>query len=104
MTPSNGEDIMNAQRQEEKTMTGVYDGHEDYGYNFIYKRTDGTERTITFQVVEAEVLKSYDLDSEALIGSHFKITYSITTETLMDENDFEEEIETKTILELNSID
>ncbi|WAC01402.1 hypothetical protein N7U66_15290 [Lacinutrix neustonica] len=104
MTPSKGEDMMHAKRQDQKAITGVYDGHEDYGYNFIYKLTDGTERTITFQIVEAEVLKSHDLDSEALIGAHFKITYSITTEMLMDENDFEEEIETKTIIKLDSID
>lgn len=97
-TPKDG--VMNTKNQEEKTITGVYDGHEDYGYNFIYKLSDGKERTMTFQIAEADVLKAYDLESEDLIGGHFSVTYTITTETIMDENDFEEEVETKTITKL----
>ena len=38
--------------QDTTTVEGVYDGHEDYGYNFIVKDNEGVERTLTFQEID----------------------------------------------------
>ena len=88
--------------QDTQSVLGEFDGHEDYGYNFIFINDDGDERTITFQEVEAEVLNTYDLDSEDLIGTRFEITYTSNIETVLDENGDEEENETLTIIALKA--
>ena len=44
--------------QDTITIEGVYDGHEDYGYNFIVKDSDGRERTLTFQKIDKTLLMS----------------------------------------------
>lgn len=96
--------ILNKERiQEVNTVQGEYDGHETYGYNFIVVNSDGDERTVTFQNVDEKVSKAFDLDSQALVGKSFKVTYTIDYETVLDENNDEEEIETKTITALKAL-
>ncbi|MDX1270291.1 hypothetical protein [Bizionia paragorgiae] len=96
--------ILNKARiQEVNTVQGEYDGHETYGYNFIVVNSDGDERTVTFQNVDEKVSKAFDLDSQALVGKSFKVTYTIDYETVLDENNDEEEIETKTITALKAL-
>jgi hypothetical protein len=84
------------------TVTAVYDGLEDYGYNFIVTK-NGVENTLTFQEIDETILKTYDLTGKEFIGKSFKVTYSINTETMVDEFDNEEEIETLTIVSLEKI-
>ncbi len=86
--------------QDTQYVLGEFDGHEDYGYNFIVINSDDEERTMTFHEVEKDVLNSYDLDSEDLIGAKFSITYTSEIETVLDENGEEEENEILTIIDL----
>lgn len=86
-----------------ETFEGVYDGHEEYGYNFIGVDEDDEEYTITFQEVDSALLKSFDLQSEKLVGTKFMVTYSIKTETLKDEDGYEDEIETYIIKGLKKL-
>lgn len=89
--------------QNTNTVKGVYDGQEDYGYNFIVVNGDGDERTLTFQSVDKAVLNAFDLESEALVGKTFQVVYTIDYETLLDENGDEEELVTKTITTLKPL-
>ena len=89
--------------QDNLTIEGVYDGHEDYGYNFIVIDEEGDERTKTFEEVEEKIFETYDLDAETFVGQKFKITYSTTVETLVDENGYEEDQDIKTISSLELI-
>ena len=89
--------------QEEQTISAIYDGAEDYGYNFIFTNDDEDESTITFQNVNEDVLKAFDLKSEALIGTNMKVTYTIVVETEEDEDGFESETEILTITKLEQI-
>lgn len=89
--------------QEAKTITAIYDGAESYGYNFVYSNNDDEERTITFQNATENVLKAYHLESDALIGVTMKVTYTITMETEIDEDGFEDEIEVLTITKLEKV-
>ena len=82
---------------------GVYDGQEDYGYNFIGINEDDEEYTMTFQQVDKSLLKSFDLQSEQLVGTKFMVTYTIEIEILKDDDGFEDEIETYTIIDLKKI-
>ncbi|MCB0383614.1 MAG: hypothetical protein KDD05_10080 [Psychroserpens sp.] len=86
-----------------ETFEGIYDGQEDYGYNFIGIDEDEEEYTMTFQEIDKSLLKSFDLQSEQLIGTKFMVTYTITTETLKDEDGYEDEIETYTIVALKKL-
>ncbi|MGB1211166.1 MAG: hypothetical protein ACPG41_07060 [Lacinutrix venerupis] len=98
LTLSSFKNIQNA-----KTITAVFDGAEDYGYNFIFTNDDEDERTITFQNINNDVLKTFDLNSDALIGTKMKVTY--TTEILVeeDEDGFEIETEASTITKLEKV-
>lgn len=90
--------------QETKTIEGVYDGHEDYGYNFITEHPDdGSEFTMTFQSVDEKLLNQFDLNSDALVGKKFKITYQVKIEKTKDENGFEDDEEILTITNLESL-
>lgn len=89
--------------QEEMVVNAVYDGHEEYGYNFIAKNKEGEEYTITFQEVKEELLKEFDLKSETLIGKNFSITYQTRTETNIDDDGFEDEEEINTIIKLKKL-
>lgn len=89
--------------QDTKYIEAVFEGKEDYGYNFIAKRNDDSEYTITFQKVNEELLSQFDLASESLVGKNFKITYQIKIKKTKDENGFEDEEEILTITNLESL-
>ena len=89
--------------QETQSIKGEYDGHEDYGYNFIIINSDDEERTMTFHEVDKDVLNAFDLDSEDLIGTKFEVAYTSEIETVLDENGDEEENEILTIKNLKQI-
>ena len=87
--------------QDVLTVEGIYDGHEDYGYNFIIIDEEGDERTKTFEEVEEKIFETYDLEDETFIGKKFKVTYSVSVETFVDENGYEEDQDVKTITSLD---
>jgi len=89
--------------QDTMTFEGTYDGHEDYGYNFIGTDTDDNEFTMTFQEIDSKILSALDLKSEALVGSKFKVTYTSKTEIVTDEDGYDDETETYTIVELKKL-
>ncbi|GAA4888378.1 hypothetical protein GCM10023311_10340 [Flaviramulus aquimarinus] len=66
----------------------TYSGHSDSGYNFVVKDRKGNEQTLTFQKVDDGVLKTFDLNSEALVGTKFKVIFnrnaSSTDDNLVD--------------------
>jgi len=90
-------------RQDTETFQGTFDGHEDYGYNFIGINEDGQEYTMTFQEIEKTALESFNLDLDELIGTKFLVTYKTKKETIKDEDGFNEDIETLTIIALNKL-
>lgn len=90
--------------QDTKTIEGVFDGHEDYGYNFItVNPEDGFEHTMTFQNINEDLLNQFDLKSDTLIGKNFKITYQIKIKKTKDEYGFEDEEEILTITNLEAL-
>ena len=89
--------------QEKQTFEGVYDGQEDYGYNFIGLDSDGEEYTMTFQSINEDLLENFNLNSEEFIGTKFTVTYTTEIEVERDEDGFEEEIETNTIVALKKL-
>lgn len=89
--------------QDTITVEATFDGHEDYGYNFIAKHNNGEEYTITFQEVEEPVSKEFDLKSEVLIGAMFKITYKTETIVTKDADGYEDENIVNTITKLEKI-
>ena len=89
--------------QDTETFEGTFDGKEDYGYNFIGTDSDGDEYTMTFQQVDAKVLETYNLDSDDLIGTNFEVTYKTKKEVIKDEDGYEEDIETLTIIALKQL-
>ncbi|MEM5563842.1 hypothetical protein WNY78_01940 [Psychroserpens sp. AS72] len=89
--------------QDTITFEGVYDGHEDYGYNFIETSEDGDEFTMTLQRIDESLLKSFDLNTDKLIGSKFSVTYTTEIETEKDEDGYEDEVEVYTIVALKKL-
>jgi hypothetical protein len=89
--------------QDTETFEGTFDGHEDYGYNFIGLDEDKQEYTMTFQEIEKAALESFNLDSDDLIGTKFMVTYKTKKETVKDEDGYEEDLETYTILRLKTL-
>ncbi|PQV51383.1 hypothetical protein CLV33_101306 [Jejuia pallidilutea] len=89
--------------QEGLIVYATFDGKEDYGYNFITKGKDDEEHTLTFQNVEDDVLKEFNLNSDDLIGTKFKITFNKDTEVTTDEDDMEIEEEINTITKLEKL-
>lgn len=69
------------ENQEGFVVYATYDGKKDNGYSFLSKGKDGEHYTLTFQKADNAVLGSYDLNSDALIGTKFKITFNRTAET-----------------------
>lgn len=88
---------------QESVVSATYDGHESYGYNFIGKHADDEEFTITFQKVDDAVLKEFDLDSEVLIKTKFKITYKTKVMVTKDSDGYEDEEEINTIIKLEKL-
>ena len=97
-TPNKNTNLM----QDTKTIDGVFEGKEDYGYNFIVTHDD-SERTMTFQAVNADVLSQFDLSSDALVGENFKITYQVKIRKFKDDDGFDDEEETLTIIKLEAL-
>lgn len=89
--------------QDINVIEGVFDGHEDYGYNFITMHADGSEHTITFQKINEDLLNQFDLKAGAFIGKNFQITYQIKIKITKDENGFEDEEEILTITNLEEL-
>ncbi|MDG5490270.1 hypothetical protein [Psychroserpens sp. SPM9] len=89
--------------QDPITIEVVYDGKEDYGYNFIGIDEEKEEYMITFQEIEEAALKAYDLNSNKFYGAKFSVTYITKMETVEDEDGYEEEIETNVITALKKL-
>ncbi|MFD1615615.1 hypothetical protein [Gelatiniphilus marinus] len=89
--------------QEEIVVNAVFDGHEDYGYNFIAKDKDDEEYTITFHEVKEELLKEFNLKSETFIGKSFSITYKTRVEVFKDNQGNDDENEINTIIMLKKL-
>ena len=89
--------------QDKTTVIGEFDGVEDYGCNFIVLNSENEERTLTFQEIDEAILVDFDLNSEALIGLKFEIVYTSAIEIVLDDDGFEEELETLTIIGLKQI-
>lgn len=89
--------------QDNQTFKGVFDGHEDYGYNFIGIDADAEEYTMTFQYIDQSLLKTFNLKSEQLVGSKFNVTYTTKIEIEKDEDGNEDEVETNTIVALKKL-
>ena len=89
--------------QDTTTVEGVYDGHEDYGYNFIVKDNEGVERTLTFQEIDKTLLNEFDLKAQTLIGKKFKVVYKTRIEVTKDADNFDQENEIFTILKLEKV-
>ena len=85
------------------TVEAVYDGHEDYGYNFISKHSNDEEFTLTFQEVAETVSQEFDLNSDALIGAKFKVTYKTKTIVTKDSDGYEDENIVNTITKLEKL-
>ena len=58
---------------------------------------------MTFQQVDAKVLETYNLDSDDLIGTNFEVTYKTKKEFIKDEDGYEEDIETLSIIALKQL-
>lgn len=89
--------------QDTITIEAVFDGHEDYGYNFIAKNSDNEEYTITFQEVIEAVSKEFDLKSDTLIGTKFRIMYTTKTIITKDADGYEDEDIVNTITKLEKL-
>ncbi len=89
--------------QETITVEGTYDGHEDYGYNFISIHDNGDEYTLTFQKVEEAVSNEFDLNSDLFIGTKFKVTYKTDTIVTKDSDGYEDENIIHTLLKLEKL-
>jgi hypothetical protein len=89
--------------QDTTIVEAVYDGHEDYGYNFIAKHSNDEEYTLTFQKLDEAVSSEFDLDTDALIGTKFRITYKTKTIVTKDADGYEDENIVNTITKLEKI-
>lgn len=89
--------------QDEEIIDAVYDGHEDYGYNFIALNEDDEAYTVTFQAVSEEVLKVFNLNEETLIDTKFTITYTHEVIITKDSDGYEDEEEINTITKLEKL-
>lgn len=98
-----GETIIAGSSQDSNTITAIFDGAEDYGYNFIFTNEDEDESTITFQNVSEEALKAFDLKSDTFLGVTMQVTYTTVIETEEDSDGFESETEVLTITKLQKV-
>lgn len=86
-----------------ETFEGVYDGHDDYGYNFMGIDEEFEEYTMTFQKIDDTLLKSFDLKSDKLIGAKFSVTYASQLETEMDAEGYPYDAKIHTIIALKKL-
>ena len=98
-----GETIIAGSNQDSNTITAIFDGAEDYGYNFIFTNEDEDESTITFQNVSEDALKAFDLKSDTFLGVTMQVTYTTVIETEEDSDGFESETEVLTITKLQKV-
>ena len=98
-----GETIIAGSSQDSNTITAIFDGAEDYGYNFIFTNDDEDESTITFQNVSEDALKAFDLKSDTFLGVTMQVTYTTVIETEEDSDGFESETEVLTITKLQKV-
>jgi hypothetical protein len=89
--------------QDTTIVEAVYDGHEDYGYNFIAKHSDDEEYTLTFQKIDETVSQEFDLNSNAFIGVKFKVSYKTKTIITKDSDGYEDENIVNTITKLEKL-
>ncbi len=89
-------------QSDSETFEGVFDGKEDYGYNFIGFDDEG-EYTMTFHDIAPSVLKTFNLKSDSLIGTKFLVTFTTSIETETDEDGYDNDLETYTITSLKQI-
>jgi len=94
---------MNSFAQDTDVFEGTFDEHESYGYNFIGADEDDNEYMMTFQEIDEKLLSTFDLDASTLVGVRFLVTYQTTIETVKDEDGYEEDIETYTIVGLEKL-
>lgn len=81
--------------QDSKEVVAVYDGNNESGYSFT-AQSDDEQINLLFQKVDDAVLSEFDLNSQALVGTSFKVQYS--TEVLII-SDVETEVNTIAKLE-----
>lgn len=62
---------------QEETVLGVYKGHDESGYNFSMVDAKGEKSAVLFSSAVETVAKSNDLDSKAVIGTTYEITYTV---------------------------
>jgi hypothetical protein len=78
--------------QDVKSVTVTYDGYEYEEYNFsISGGADGEDTYIAFSEISEDILKSFDLKSNDLVGKTFKMTYQIIPEKETEDGEFSEE-------------
>ncbi|MFD1615614.1 hypothetical protein [Gelatiniphilus marinus] len=84
--------------QDEVATTAVFNGFDGESYSFTTQAKGAEEaKTIVFNDVSAEILKQFDLKSDAFKGKYFSITYTVATETLVNSDGEEEDVEVFTI-------
>ena len=89
---------------QESKLTGVYDGNEGYGYNFITQQKDGgSEFTMTFKNVSDAVLKEFDLSDKLFLNKKFEVSYTMETVVSKDEDGFDQEDDVYTITHLKAL-
>ena len=99
-TPLHSDLVLVNQDQDTIVVEAIFDGHEDYGYNFIAEDDDFTEYTLTFHEIEDAVSKEFNLNDDSLIGTKFKITYKTKTIVTKDDDGYEDEDIINTIVKL----
>lgn len=89
--------------QDQSTFEGKYDGRQEYSYSFTGIDTRGSEYSMTFQNIENDVLKAFDLNSSTTKGIEFKVTYTTKVEVVKNDKGLEKEMETYTIVALEKL-
>ncbi|MFD0760460.1 hypothetical protein ACFQZW_00025 [Lutibacter aestuarii] len=78
--------------QDNLTVKAAFDGFEEGYYYF----SDTDDNTYSFEEINEETSKKYNLTEEKYIGKNFKITYKIVTKT----DEYDEEYEAYVIVNL----
>ncbi|TNJ43850.1 hypothetical protein KFZ70_07365 [Tamlana fucoidanivorans] len=73
--------------QEGLVVYADYKGYTDTGYTFEKKDKKGNITTFTFHEIKPKALKKYDLKSDALVGTFFKITFNKDDNFTKEEHD-----------------
>jgi hypothetical protein len=86
--------------QENKIVNAIFDYHYEGVYYFTVSNDDYEDETYSFQKIEKDGLKSYDMTDNKYEGKTFNITYKIETE--MDE--FDEDSDVLVIVKLELVE